>query len=56
MKNIGKVRRMNVNSEDEKGDVEKEEDIDRKENKTQEVGHNNEVTEDLRPATVAAAR
>ena len=56
VKNIGKVRRMNVNPEDEGGDIEKEKDIDRKENKPQEVGHKDEVTEDLKPATVATAR
>ena len=52
MKNMGKVRRMNVNAEDKKGDIEKEKDTDRKENKAREAGYN----KNLRPATVATAR
>ena len=47
---------MTVNAEDKKGDIEKEKDIDRKENKAGEAGHNKEVTKDLRPETVATAR
>ena len=55
-KNIGKVRRMNVNPEDEKDEEEKEKDIDKKENEPREVSHNSETSDDMKPATVATAR
>ena len=55
-KNICKVWRLTVNAKDKRDNIEKEKDIDVKENMAGEVGHNNETTEELRPSTVAAAR
>ena len=47
---------MTVNTEDKRDNIEKEKNRDVKENIAMEVGHKSEITEDLRLATMVAAR